>query len=99
MLATIQLQPQRVLPVALPQPNAPTAQILQPVVSAAAVIFQLILAPAYLVPTLQTVTYVIRAHKLVFLAIAGITWQILAPVYPAQLLATVRPAINLKMLV
>jgi hypothetical protein len=35
----------------------------------------------------------------VLLAIAGITWQILAPVYPAQLLLTVWPAINHKMLV
>jgi hypothetical protein len=33
------------------------------------------------------------------LAIVAITWQILALVYCAQLLATVRPAINLKMLV
>jgi hypothetical protein len=54
----------------------------------------------YLVPTLQTATHVIRPQKLVFLVIAGITWQILPLVYPAQLLlATVRPAINLKMLV
>jgi hypothetical protein len=56
-------------------------------------------ALVYLAPTLQAAAHVIRPQMLVFHAIAVITWQILALVYPAQPLPAVKPAINLKMLV